>query len=153
MEAVPGEKLLPQDEVIKILPISARTLQRRRWDGSIKALALNSKVFVYPKSSIDSFLAALYSGKLQTRTYDTKDRPRIRVQSAATARRLAFEGWSPPASAVADLALQPRDPLLSKAAVVHVGRQVAAASAPPRLPERDSPLTSAFRITAITSSG
>jgi hypothetical protein len=70
------DELLTKKEVLKILHISDRSLQRRRWDGTIKALAVNSKFFLYPKSSIADFLAKLHSGELKTVTFDSPDRER-----------------------------------------------------------------------------
>jgi len=75
------EKLFTGKEVSKILRFSPRTLARRRWDGSLKALAVNSKFFLYPESSINDFLAKLQSGELQTSTFDGTHRPRSKRSS------------------------------------------------------------------------
>lgn len=75
------EKLFTKEQVLKILPISARTLARRRWDGSLRALAVNSRFFLYPESSITDFLAKLHAGKLQTTTFDGIHRPRAKRAS------------------------------------------------------------------------
>ena len=87
MEAEISEKLLTKKQVLKILPISARTLARRRWDGSIKALAVNSKFFLYPESAITDFLAKLHSGELQTTTFDSAHR--LREKGSSQKRRRA----------------------------------------------------------------
>jgi hypothetical protein len=70
------EKILSKKEVLGMLPISSRTLARRRWDGSIEFFALNAKHYVYPESSILSFLEKLRSGQLETITCEGPHRPR-----------------------------------------------------------------------------
>jgi hypothetical protein len=76
-----GDELLRQEDVLRIIPISKRTLQRRRWDGSIRALRVNSQLYLYPRSAIDEFLTKLRSGQLQTVTYDKPGHPRPKRQS------------------------------------------------------------------------
>jgi hypothetical protein len=76
LRAAPREEFLTKHEVLEILHFSERTLQRRRWDGSLKALAVNARFFLYPKSELDQFIAKLKSGELETVTYDKKGHPR-----------------------------------------------------------------------------
>jgi hypothetical protein len=87
VEPAAAGQLLTKTEVLEILPISARTLQRRRWDGTIKALAVNSRFFLYPKASIDEFLSKLQSGELRTITFDKRGQPRAKQQSQTRRER------------------------------------------------------------------
>jgi hypothetical protein len=75
------DELLRQEDVLRIIPISKRSLARRRYDGTIKALRVNSQLYLYPKSSIEDFLAKLRSGELQTVTCDKPGQPRPKRQS------------------------------------------------------------------------
>jgi hypothetical protein len=81
LDVASGDELLRQEDVLRIIPISKRTLQRRRYDGSIKALRVNAQLYLYPRSAIDEFLAKLRSGELQTVTYDGPGHPRPKRQS------------------------------------------------------------------------
>jgi predicted site-specific integrase-resolvase len=76
LQILPGEEYLTKQEVMQILHISARTLQRRRWDGSIQAFAVNRHFYLYPKSGIEEFITKLQSGELETVTFDRSDQPR-----------------------------------------------------------------------------
>jgi hypothetical protein len=80
------DEFLTKKEVLQILHISDRTLQRRRWDGTIKAFAVNSKFYLYPKSSIIDFLAKLESGELKIATFDS---PKCRREKQSPKRRRA----------------------------------------------------------------
>jgi len=81
LQAPPGEVYLTKKEVRAILAFSDRTLQRRRWDGTLKAYAVNSRCFLYPKSAVDEFIAKLKAGELQTVTFDKAGQPRAKRQS------------------------------------------------------------------------
>jgi hypothetical protein len=78
LQVAPREEFSTKDEVLGILHFSERTLQRRRWDGSLKALAVNARFFLYPKSAVEEFIAKLKSGELKTVTYDKKGHPRTK---------------------------------------------------------------------------
>jgi hypothetical protein len=78
LQSVSDEVYLTPREVRSILRFSNRTLQRRRWDGTLKPYAVNSRCFLYAKSEVDSFIAKLKTGELHTVTFDKAGQPRVK---------------------------------------------------------------------------
>lgn len=86
-------------EVRSILGLSNRSLERRRWDGTLKAYALNSRCYLYAKSALDEFIAKLKAGELETVTYDKAGVPRAQ-QSRKQRRSRKPKPLPPPKSSL-----------------------------------------------------